>query len=111
MPQVTGDRFSSQSMSDCAFCPPEGRRFRTSRQCAQCSRPLCLGCRVPVPGTPFLCPECGGGPCEDALHVPGAAVERLQAAGHAAPYWLLVLHERSLAAASPEQVEAELVPE
>ncbi len=110
MPAVSGDRFSSQNMSDCAFCPPEGRRFRTTRTCNECGRPLCLICRPAVPKAPFLCPECGGGPREDAIHQPGAAIERIRAAGNAAPYWLTVI-ERRLQATSPAVVETEIVPE
>ena len=110
MPQVTGDRFSSQNMSDCEFCPPDGRRFRTTRQCTNCSRFLCLVCRPWVPKVPFLCPDCGGGPSEDAIHQPARAIERLEKAGQTAPYWLVVLRERT-GTAKPEEAEALIVPE
>jgi len=105
MPQSTGDRFSSQNMSDCGFCPAEGRRFRTTRQCNQCGRPLCLSCRPEVPEVSYLCPECGGGPSEDAIHHPEQAIGKIQAGGRAAPYWLLVLHERLAAAPVPDADE------
>ncbi|MCC2669183.1 MAG: hypothetical protein K0Q72_1654 [Armatimonadetes bacterium] len=90
MPPPNADRFSSQNMSDCEFCPPDGRRFRTMRQCSGCSKALCLVCRPALPALAFLCPECGGGEVENALHAPAAVIERLQAAGHTVPYWLLV---------------------
>jgi hypothetical protein len=110
MPSVTGDRFSSQNMSDCEFCPPGGRRFRTTRQCATCSRSLCLVCRPWVPRVPFLCPECGGGPAENAIHDPAGAIRKIEQAGQSAPYWLEVLRERA-AAVKPEEVEELIVPE
>jgi hypothetical protein len=110
MPAVTGDRFSSQTMSDCQFCPAQGRGFRTTRQCAGCARYLCIVCRPNVPQVPFLCPECGGGPREDAIHAPGASLERIQAAGQVAPYWLVLLQER-VGVAPAGDVEALLVPE
>ncbi len=110
MPSVSGDRFSSSNMSDCSFCHPEGRRFRTQRQCSECGKPLCLVCRPEVPGTPFLCPECGGGPCDDAIHQPDAVVARIQGAGHPVPFWLTLISER-LHQTSVETVEAEIVPE
>ena len=96
MPQVTGDRFTSANMADCTFCPPAGRRFRTGRICGNCSRPLCIVCRPWVPQQPYLCPECGGGPAQDALHAPGAAIRRLEDAGLTVPYWLRVLDERTV---------------
>ena len=111
MPQVTGDRFSSSSMSDCVFCLPEGRRFRTQRQCRDCGKALCLVCRPEVPGVPFLCPDCGGGPREDAIHAPGATITRIQSAGHKVPYWLLVLQERLEIVTDVEKLEEEIVPE
>lgn len=111
MPQVTGDRFSSQNMADCAFCRPEGRRFRTTRQCAGCSRPLCLVCRVWVPQEPFLCPDCGGGDLEDALHAPAASVARLAANGHAVPFWLSTVQEQIQVSVSPAEIDEMIVPE
>ena len=110
MPQVTGDRFSSQNMSDCSFCPPDGRRFRTTRQCATCSRPLCLACRPHVPQVPYLCPECGGGPAEAAIQAPEAAIQRISAQGHVVPFWLAVMQERQ-AAAPAQEAEELIVPE
>ena len=110
MPQVSGDRFSSQNMSDCQFCPPENRRFRTARQCSKCSRPLCLVCRPHVPQADYLCPECGGGAVEDAIHAPEAAIERISAAGHPVPYWLCILRER-MAVAPARAVDELIVPE
>jgi hypothetical protein len=110
MPTVSGDRFSSQNMADCEFCPPEGRRFRTARQCAKCSRYLCLVCRPYVPQRSVLCPDCGGGPCDNAFMAPAAAVERITAAGLTAPFWLTVLQERIGAAAAAE-VEELIIPE
>ena len=96
-------------MADCVFCPPEGRRFRTQRQCSVCGKPLCLVCRPEVSGVPFLCPECGGGPAEDSLHRPLAVVERISAAGHTVPYWLTVLCERvTVAKVDPDDL---IVPE
>jgi len=105
---LTGDRFSSQSLADCAYCPPGGRQFRTARQCAGCGRPLCLVCRPWVPRAPHLCPECGGGPLVNALQSPEAAAAGLQAAGQEVPYWLAVIRERAAARAS---IEDEIVPE
>jgi hypothetical protein len=114
MPRVTGDRFSSQNMADCEFCHPgedgSGRRFRTTRQCAGCGKYLCLLCRPWVPQVEFLCPDCGGGPRDNAIHDPAAAVKRLQDSGHTAPYWLLVLHERAQVS-SVEVLAEEIVPE
>src|SRR3954452_16178539 len=110
MPAVTGDRFSSQNMQDCAFCPEEGRRFRTMRQCVQCGRALCLVCRPEVPGQPFLCPDCGGGPPEDALHHPAVCIERIAGRGQAVPFWLEVLQERLALLPVPEPEEI-IVPE
>jgi hypothetical protein len=109
MPAVSGDRFSSQNMSDCLFCAEEGRRFRTQRQCAECARPLCLVCRPLVPGQPFLCPDCGGGPREDALHHPAASIDRIAAAGKDVPFWLEIVRERL----TVSKVDAEelIVPE
>ena len=110
MPAVTGDRFSSQNMADCPFCPAGGRQFRTGRQCAECGKPLCLICRPEVPKQPFLCPDCGGGPVEDAIHAPGPAIERIRTAGQPIPYWLTLLQQR-IQVTSPEAVENEIVPE
>jgi hypothetical protein len=110
MPAASGERFSSQSMSDCEFCPPERRGFRTTRQCSGCSRFLCLVCRPALPQVPFLCPECGGGALEDAMGSPGACIERLSGAGRTVPFWLHVLHRRMAAAAKPDAEEL-LVPE
>jgi hypothetical protein len=110
MPAVTGDRFSSQNMSDCLFCPPEGRRFRTTRQCSACSRALCLVCRPEVPGQPYLCPPCGGGPVEDAIHQPGACIERIRAAELPVPFWLEV-HQERLAAVPAAEAGDLIVPE
>src|SRR5262249_31354162 len=110
MPAVTGDRFSSQNLSDCAFCVPLGRQFRTQRQCSGCSRPLCLVCRPAVPGQPLLCPECGGGPPEAAIQNPTACIDRITAAGQAVPFWLEVLRER-LALAGATAAEEMIVPE
>ncbi|MFN3652064.1 MAG: hypothetical protein ACK47B_21010 [Armatimonadota bacterium] len=110
MPSSTGERFSSASMADCAFCPSDGRRFRTARQCAGCSRALCLNCRPEIPGKPYLCPDCGGGPREDALHVPAASITRLEAAGERVPYWLLVARE-ALASKGPVEAEELIIPE
>lgn len=90
------DRFSSQNMMDCGFCSvrDDTRRFRTQRQCSGCGKPLCLVCRAHVPRAPFLCPDCGGGPPDDALRNPGGVRQRLEAAGFSPPYWLLVVEER-----------------
>jgi hypothetical protein len=112
MPRVSGDRFSSQNLSDCAFCPPGGRQFRTPRQCAACARALCLVCRPEVPGTPFLCPECGGGPREDTLRQPERAIARIREAGHAVPFWLTALHEGMATPSElPTDAEELIVPE
>ena len=110
MPRVSGDRFSSQNLSDCAFCPPEGRRFRTARQCSGCSRALCLVCRPEIPGSAFLCPECGGGPREDTLHQPAATITRLREAGVTVPFWLVTLEARLAVTKDPDADEI-LVPE
>jgi hypothetical protein len=112
MPAVRGAHFTSQSMADCAFCPTSegGRGFRTSRQCAGCNRPLCLVCRPQIAHVPYLCPDCGGGPLDNALRDPGACIERLKAAGHTVPYWLSVIHERLAAMPVPEAEEL-IVPE
>lgn len=110
MPRPPLDRFTSQSMSDCEFCSPEGRRFRTQRQCSVCSRHLCLVCRPWVPQAAYLCPDCGGGTREDALHEPGASIERLTAAGLNAPFWLLLMQDR-LSASKAASVDEEIVPE
>jgi len=110
MPRVTGDRFSSQNMSDCEFCLPDGRRFRTTRQCARCSRALCIVCRPWSPAAEFLCPECGGGPREDGLHAPADAIQKLETAGLPIPFWLLVVQERTRGA-EPAKVDEEIVPE
>jgi hypothetical protein len=110
MPPLRGDRFSSQSMSDCAFCPPDGRRYRTTRQCAGCSQPLCLVCRPDIPGVAYLCPDCGGGACENAIAEPAAVLARLTAAGQTPPYWLVLHHERLTAAQAPVAEEL-IVPE
>jgi hypothetical protein len=109
MPQVSGDRFSSFNMADCAFCPEHGRRFRTGRLCAQCSKPLCIVCRPWIPQQPYLCPECGGGPAEDALHAPQAAIARIEASGQTAPFWLKVLEART--AQKHEDPDEIVVPE
>src|SRR5579862_3964635 len=109
MPQFTGDRFSSQSMADCAFCAADGRRYRTTRQCAGCGKPLCLVCRPWVPQVRFLCPECGGGPLANAVEAPQAAIDDLVIAGFTPPYWLLVLQEQS--ARRKETAEELVVPE
>lgn len=110
MPAVTGDRFSSQNMANCHFCPAGGRQFRTGRVCAECGKALCLICRPEVPRQPFLCPDCGGGPVEDAIHTPGRAIERIRASGQPVPYWLTLIQER-IQVSSPEVVENEIVPE
>ena len=110
MPAVTGDRFSSQNMHDCAFCPEEGRRFRTTRQCVECGSALCLVCRPEVPGQPFRCPNCGGGPPADALHRPEVCIQRLTAAGQTVPFWLEVLKER-LALLPAAEADEIIVPE
>jgi hypothetical protein len=110
MPRVSGDRFSSQNMSDCDFCPAEGRRFRTMRQCSGCGKYLCLVCRPQVPAAAVLCPECGGGACENALQQPGAAILRLTEAGHTAPFWLLMVEER-LALVATKDPDEIIVPE
>ena len=94
MPAPAGDRFSSQNMSDCEFCPPGGRRFRTQRQCSGCGRYLCIVCRPCIPAVAFLCPDCGGGPAEDTLHHPDRTIERLKTEGVTVPFWLGLLHER-----------------
>src|SRR5262245_13305579 len=109
MPTVTGDRFSSQNLGDCEFCPPDGRRFRTARRCQGCARYLCLACRPWIPNEPFRCPQCGGGEVENALNAPEAAIARIVGAGHAAPFWLLI-HSQRLAA-SGRDAEEEVVPE
>jgi len=104
------DRFSSQNMADCEFCPRDGRRFRTARQCAQCGKALCIVCRPQVPQIAFLCPECGGGPRDDALKDPGAVIRRLTDGGLTPPYWLVLLEER-LAATPSRDAEEIIVPE
>ena len=109
MPAASGDRFSGQNLSDCAFCPPADRQFRTQRQCSGCAKPLCLVCRPEVPGTPYRCPECGGGAVEDTLHTPDAAVRRIQEAGAKPPFWLTLLVEHT--AASRMAAEEVIVPE
>lgn len=110
MPKATGDRFSSQTMADCVFCPPEGRRFRTARQCAECGRPLCLVCRPAVPAIAYLCPDCGGGHPENALHAPAVVIERLTGAGYTAPFWLTVARDQ-IRLSSDENAEELIVPE
>jgi hypothetical protein len=112
MPATRGDHFTSQTMADCAFCPTSdsGRGFRTARQCAGCNRPLCVVCRPQVAQTAFLCPDCGGGPLDNALNDPAGCIARLQAAGHTIPYWLIVVQERLAAMPVPE-VEELIVPE
>jgi hypothetical protein len=109
MPSPSGPHFTSGNLLDCEFCPPAGRRFRTIRQCSGCGKALCLVCRPEVPGTPFLCPDCGGEPPADAIRRPAAAVERIRAAGHTVPFWLTVLHERSLTVTV--ETEELIVPE
>jgi hypothetical protein len=109
MPQASGARFSGQSFTDCAFCPPGRRRFRTARQCDRCARPLCLVCRPMLPAHPYLCPECGGGPIEDTLHDPASAVARISAQGVTPPAWLLLLRDQ--AAARHTDPEELVVPE
>ena len=109
MAQVYGDRFSSQSMADCEFCPPDGRRFRTMRQCSSCGKPLCLVCRPVVVSVPFLCPECGGGVAENALLAPQAVIERLTGAGQTVPYWLTVIVEQT--AKAPKEGVDDLIAE
>jgi hypothetical protein len=91
-------------MADCAFCPPDGRRFRTARRCSECGKPLCLFCRVELPGRPFRCPECDGLPRDDALRAPEAAIQRLGEAGMTPPFWL----ETAAAAGCPDD---QVVPE
>jgi len=110
MPAVSGDRFSSQNMADCHFCPPDGRRFRTARQCTECRKALCLVCRPAHPKVPFLCPDCGGGAPENALKQPAACIDRITQAGHEAPYWLVVVKER-LGVLPPAEAEQLIVPE
>src|SRR5436853_489570 len=110
MPALSGDRFSSQNMSDCEFCSPDGRRFRTTRQCSKCSRFLCLACRPHVPQQPLLCPDCGGGPRDNVFAAPAAVIERIEKAGQTVPFWLVVLRERT-AALPPEQAEELVIPE
>jgi hypothetical protein len=110
MPQVSGDRFSSQNMSDCAFCPADGRRFRTTRQCSACGKALCLVCRPALPGTAFVCPDCGGGEAEYALLRPQLVIERLTAAGVTVPFWLSVAVEQ-ISTHPTESVEELIVPE
>lgn len=110
MPRATGDRFTSQTMADCEFCPPDGRRFRTARQCSKCERPLCLVCRPAVPALAFLCPDCGGGQPENALLQPAAVIERLTVAGHTAPFWLTIAREQ-LVLAQDQDVEELIMPE
>jgi hypothetical protein len=109
MPQVTGDRFTSANMENCPFCPQQGRRFRTGRVCGNCSKPLCIVCRVWIPQQPYLCPECGGGPAEDALQSPTAAIQRIEADGHTVPFWLRILEER--VARKNEDPDEIVVPE
>lgn len=110
MPQVSGDRFSSQSMSDCDFCPSDGRRFRTARQCATCGKALCLVCRPALPGTAFLCPDCGGGGVENALHQPQLVIDRLKASELTIPYWLSIAVEQ-MQSHPQETIEELIVPE
>ena len=110
MPQVSGDRFSSQNMSDCEFCAPGGRRFRTTRQCSTCGKPLCLVCRPALPGTAFLCPDCGGGAVEDALHQPQQVIDRLTSSGVTVPFWLSVAVEQ-IRTHPQETIEELIVPE
>lgn len=110
MPQVSGDRFTSQSMSDCDFCPSDGRRFRTARQCATCSKALCLVCRPALPGTAFLCPDCGGGIVENSLLHPQQVIERLTTTGVTVPYWLSVAVEQ-IQGHPQETIEELIVPE
>jgi hypothetical protein len=106
MPAPSGDRFSAQSFSDCAFCPPGRRGFRTARTCNECGKPLCLVCRPAIPNHPFLCPECSGGAVEDTLHNPGATADRLASAGITTPTWLIVLREQAAARAASGTVAA-----
>jgi len=110
MAQVSGDRFSSQNMSDCEFCPPDGRRFRTMRQCSACGKALCLVCRPALAGTAYVCPECGGGVAEDALHRPQQVIERLTASGVTVPFWLSIAVEQ-LRTHPTESIEELIVPE
>ena len=96
-------------MADCAFCPPDARRFRTARQCANCGTALCLVCRPAIPAIPFLCPNCGGGERENTLKDPARTIARLQAAGLTVPYWLEILQLRITA--EKVKVDDELIPE
>lgn len=100
---MAADRFTGQTLADCAFCPPDGRRFRTARSCAGCGRPLCLVCRPWIPVTAHQCPDCGGGPPEAALTQPEEAIERLIERGHTPPYWLVLFSRRQAAAALIEE--------
>jgi hypothetical protein len=107
---AAGERFSSASMADCEFCPRDGRRFRTTRQCSSCGRFLCIVCRPQVPQIAVLCPDCGGGARDDALHQPEAAIQRISEAGYTVPFWLIVIQERlaKLPSKDPEEL---IVPE
>lgn len=109
MPPSAGDRFSSHTMADCPWCPSDGRQFRTARTCARCAAPLCLSCRPAATGE-VLCPACGGGDAERAVEAPDAVISRLEAAGAAVPFWLIVLARRRAVAPRPE-VEVDLIPE
>lgn len=109
MAPSSGERFGSQNLADCAFCPAGGRRFRTARSCARCDRPLCLACR-PLGGPDgVLCPDCGGGRLEHALEDPRGAHLRLTQAGGEPPLWLTVMVAR-LEKGDPASPE-ELIPE
>lgn len=96
-----GDRFTTQILIDCEFCPTDGRQFRTHRHCSGCGKALCLSCRPEVRGRPTLCPDCGGGAPEAALEQPEAAVNRILNEGLKPPYWLLALRERKTVAPLP----------
>jgi hypothetical protein len=63
-----------------------------------------------VPGQPFLCPDCGGGPPGDAIRRPADCIERIQAAGHSVPFWLEVLRARLEIPGAPPAEEI-IVPE
>jgi hypothetical protein len=97
-------------MSDCDFCPSDGRRFRTARQCSACNKALCLVCRPALPGTAFLCPDCGGGTPENALHQPQLVIDRLTASSITIPYWLTIAVEQ-MQSHPQETLEELIVPE